>query len=1260
VRFFAALLLFLLVGLHAAPSGAQRRRQRAPQTPTQGAGANANTPASAQKSDKSKRVFVGRSSDTGKGSRQTIKSDNPLNDYSAYRSGDRFFVVLPKADANSIPTNDSGRGFSDMKVQQRGNDVVLSYKVRPGTKPRVEQKFNRLDVVFDAADGSGAPASSNQGNAAQASQQQQSQPAATETRPQGNPVQNAAQNAQPSAAQQNALSPAERRAAERASIERANAERNNAANAVVPSELNSSPGGITQTQLPTAAPPIVTEATPSATAETPAGADQLAQAQPPPTTAAPITTTNTPDTQIGTSLGTVLLRNWPVALTLALLVVGVGLFWAARRSSATGRTPLPAAQTKSVDKVALKGAAQVKLKDASSGSTAGVASAAKPSGKTAGATASTLAASTAVEDASAAEEIKSEEKPKVAELPSSEDAVVAQTGAAATGSADAATTGAASAGAVLAGAALVGAAVSSSGDETATTTEIEPATSADAEQVQIEARRLLDGEAYNRNTLATADVMTRQIVASELLAALVGRNPERRERARKAFIEYGYFNETTHNLHFAAAPAERSAAARSLGHVGDRTATSHLVAALEDPTVEVRRVAVESLANLHDPKAVGPLESLLEREKHSKNKVARKLLLRAIEACREGGAEEAATPVIAAAPVETIVQETAVDEIPSADAATPAPAEESATLAVELPAVAPAETGIEPIVTVAAPDDEAETLVAPAHEASPAEASIEEAPVAEENIAGAEAAHFVQDTIPATQGASAAREEVRAAFEEPRVEEVSDAASLEAIAAPSLEDTLVTHVEETQAAPPESKGIAPFFDVDESAADEAAAEVAITRFEEKETPSPVAHEVEEVAEVEEVTIEATAPALLETEAPAFAEDALAEPARAEAVPLASETALGIEHFDPTFASEDAGADAHTLEAAHTFESLAEAEPRTAFDAREVSPNEDATDAESTVEVKGIEPLQSGGDEAFIEDWTEFDMGGTADVSPAPATSADPGATSIEPFMPAAETPFDDATTPAFAVTELARVEKEAEPPVAEPVAGQPFGAKAEESFTPEATRVNGERGIQAFDELSTVPKAIQQRLSSEEPSERVTAIEELSRLDSGDAFQQICAGFDDESKEVRSASARALYELKADRADSFTRALRESDPERRRNIGAAISASGLAGEAISQLTGESRDKTYEAFSLLFLMAKAGEVQPLIRAIEGHPDNEVRLAVVKLLALSGQKEILPAFRRLAVRGSLPTEVRSAVMEAIYQISSQSPSGTPSAA
>ena len=187
---------------------------------------------------------------------------------------------------------------------------------------------------------------------------------------------------------------------------------------------------------------------------------------------------------------------------------------------------------------------------------------------------------------------------------------------------------------------------------------------------------------------------------------------------------------------------------------------------------------------------------------------------------------------------------------------------------------------------------------------------------------------------------------------------------------------------------------------------------------------------------------------------------------------------------------------------------------------------------------------------------------------------------------------------------------------------------------------------------------ILRQLASEKPAERAAAVSDLSRSGGEDAFRRISAAFDDESVEVRNAAARATFEFQEDRAAAFTRALREATPERRRKIGSAIASSGLASEAIRNLTGESREKTYDAFSLLFLMSKAGETQSLMRAIEEHPNLEVRLAVVKLLALSGQPDILPAFRRMAVRGSLPAEVRSAVMEAIYQITSQTPAEAPS--
>ena len=212
----------------------------------------------------------------------------------------------------------------------------------------------------------------------------------------------------------------------------------------------------------------------------------------------------------------------------------------------------------------------------------------------------------------------------------------------------------------------------------------------------------------------------------------------------------------------------------------------------------------------------------------------------------------------------------------------------------------------------------------------------------------------------------------------------------------------------------------------------------------------------------------------------------------------------------------------------------------------------------------------------------------------------------------------------------------------------PINDNLESEFTPVSVP-----DVSPAPESNYVSADLARQLTSSKASDRAAAVNELPRFGGEDAFRHISAAFDDQSAEVRGAAARALFDWQEDRAAAFTRALREATPERRRKIGSAIATSGLANEAIRNLTGESRDKTYDAFSLLFLMSKAGEVQPLMRAIEEHPNIEVRLAVVKLLALSGQPDILPAFRRMAVRGSLPPEVRSAVMEAIYQISSQSP-------
>ena len=176
-----------------------------------------------------------------------------------------------------------------------------------------------------------------------------------------------------------------------------------------------------------------------------------------------------------------------------------------------------------------------------------------------------------------------------------------------------------------------------------------------------------------------------------------------------------------------------------------------------------------------------------------------------------------------------------------------------------------------------------------------------------------------------------------------------------------------------------------------------------------------------------------------------------------------------------------------------------------------------------------------------------------------------------------------------------------------------------------------------FPEVSRLSRELQ-----EEPDRT----QSTSSAESAEDFRFITSLFDDSSSEVRNLAARALYHLHSDRAASFTRALREGPPERRRRIAAAIESSGLATDALASLAGQDFDKSYDAFSMLFLLAKTGEMQLLLKTVEESPNLQVRLAVVKLLSLSGQPEVVQAFRRLALRGALPPEVRAAILETIH--------------
>ena len=134
----------------------------------------------------------------------------------------------------------------------------------------------------------------------------------------------------------------------------------------------------------------------------------------------------------------------------------------------------------------------------------------------------------------------------------------------------------------------------------------------------------------------------------------MGRNAERRDRARAAFIEHGHFDDATRDLRISESSNERAAAARRLSFVRNREAGPHLIAALDDSSADVRRTAVEALMDLRDPSSIAALNSLMQTE--TDRRVPRSLIKRAIETCATSAPDDFATHESGGATGPIIVQ----------------------------------------------------------------------------------------------------------------------------------------------------------------------------------------------------------------------------------------------------------------------------------------------------------------------------------------------------------------------------------------------------------------------------------------------------------------------------------------------------------------------------------------------------------------------------------------------------------------------------
>lgn len=178
-------------------------------------------------------------------------------------------------------------------------------------------------------------------------------------------------------------------------------------------------------------------------------------------------------------------------------------------------------------------------------------------------------------------------------------------------------------------------------------------------------------------------------------------------------------------------------------------------------------------------------------------------------------------------------------------------------------------------------------------------------------------------------------------------------------------------------------------------------------------------------------------------------------------------------------------------------------------------------------------------------------------------------------------------------------------------------------------------------------------MSDSEPSVRAAAITSLGDINHESVFAAVIVGFADEAREVRAAAARSISHLSFDRADAYVRLLNTASPETMREVARACIKGGMAVQAIDRLASEDRRQAYESFSLLSLLAKTNETEPIVDAIVNHKDYNVRLAAVRLLGLSGSPEIVQQLRQLAVKDGLPEKLRTALLEVVYKIDQSLP-------
>ena len=183
-------------------------------------------------------------------------------------------------------------------------------------------------------------------------------------------------------------------------------------------------------------------------------------------------------------------------------------------------------------------------------------------------------------------------------------------------------------------------------------------------------------------------------------------------------------------------------------------------------------------------------------------------------------------------------------------------------------------------------------------------------------------------------------------------------------------------------------------------------------------------------------------------------------------------------------------------------------------------------------------------------------------------------------------------------------------------------------------------GFKTDNSISAISQMALYDLSSKLRSNAVTI---LAEIDHESVFETIVTACADPTREVRAAAARGLFRLNFDRAQAWTRIIESNDEGRMRQAARAAMEGDLVERSFDRLVHEDRKVVYEAYALTALLIKAGETEPVYRALATHKDEDVKLALLHVLQTMITETTFESLSELLLRYELTPNVAAKVNE-----------------